>query len=257
MGMAHESESGMSIQSITRAFRIVDTLREQGPLTLTELADYLEIPTSTAHVYLQTLQQEGFVLCEDHEYRNGLRFLEYGGHVRQQYEIYSAAKQVLRELAMQTGERAGLGVEENGKRVLLYVEDGTSAVSDNAPIGEYTEMHWTALGKCTLAYLPPDRRDTIITTSDLPRATRKTITEPEALRQELAGIRDRGYAIEDEEHRNGIRSICVPILTPDDVILGSIGLTGPINRFDGSTVGEYVTLLRDKANVVKLKMTYY
>jgi IclR family acetate operon transcriptional repressor len=137
--MAQKSEA--SIQSLDRAFRIVDTLREHGSLTLTELSKELEMPTSTAHVYLQTLQRKGFVIRENNEYRNGLRFLEYGGHVHQQYEVYTAAKQVLREIAIQTGERAGLGVEENGKRVLLRLEDGTSTVSDNAPIGEYTDMH--------------------------------------------------------------------------------------------------------------------
>lgn len=255
--MAQASESRTSIQSLTRAFRIVDALREHGGLTLTELADELGMPTSTAYVYLQTLREEGFVICEDREYRNGLRFLEYGSHARQQYEIYEASKQVLRELAIQTGERAGLGVEENGKRVLLCVEDGTAAVSDNAPIGEYTQMHWTALGKCLLAHLPSDRRDEIIANHGLPRATEKTITDPDALRRELAEIREQGYTIEDEEHRDGIRSVCVPILTPNDTILGSIGVTGPISRFGGATVGKYITLLEDKANVVKLKTAYY
>jgi len=255
--MTQESESTSGIQSIVRATQIIEMLREHDSLTLTELADKMDIPTSTAHVYLQTLQQEGFVVCEDHKYRNGLRFLEYGSHARRKYEIYSAAKPVLRELAMETGERAGLGVEENGKRVLLCVEDGTSAVSDNTPIGQFTDMHWTALGQCILAHLPPTRRDEIIAASDLPRATDQTITDPEELRQELADVREQGYAIEDEEHRDGIRSVCVPILTPDDAVLGSIGLTGPINRFDETTVGEYVQLLTDRANVVKLKTVYY
>jgi DNA-binding IclR family transcriptional regulator len=255
--MVQESKSGASIQSLSRAFRIMATLREQDGLTLTELANRLEMPTSTAHVYLQTLRDEGFVVCEDHEYRNGLRFLEYGSHVRQQYEIYEASKRVLRELAVQTGERAGLGVEENGKRVLLHVEDGTAAVSDNAPVGEYTHMHWTALGKTLLAYLPSNRRDEIIANHELPCATEKTITDPDALRRELAEIRQAGYAMEEEEHRDGIRSVCVPVLTPDDTILGAIGLTGPISRFDGATVGEYIMLLEEAANVVKLKTTYY
>lgn len=255
--MTNGSKDGASIKSLRRAFRILETLRENNGMTLTELATKLDIPTSTAHVYLKTLQAEGFVTAHENVYRNGLRFLEYGGQVRQQYEVYNASKNVLRDLAIQTGERAGLGVEEHGKRVLLLVEDGTNAISDNAPIGEYTHMHWTALGKCLLAHLPEDRRDNIITTQEFPHATEQTITDPNTLRQELAQIREVGYAIEDEEHRNGIRSVCVPILTPDNSLLGSIGLTGPVSRFDSGTVNNYVSLLEQQANVVKLKTEYY
>lgn len=252
-----DSRSGNTIRALERGFEIVEALREQGSLTLTELATHLELPTSTAHVYLKTLEQEGFVVRENRRYRNGLRFLTYGGDVRHQYEIYRATRTVLHELAFQTGERAGLGVVENGQRVLLELIDGTSAVSDNVPIGEFTEMHWTGLGKCLLAYLPSARADRIIEESELPRATSKTITDPDELRRELETIRERGYSIEDEDRREGVRCVAVPILDPDDAILGSIGLTGPTNRFGAQQLSTYVSLLESKANVVKLKTAYY
>lgn len=255
--MKADTGSGSSIQTLIRGFEIVDTLREHDSLTLTEVSEFLDIPTSTAHVYLKTLEQEGFVVRDDRRYYISLKFLEYGGHARQRIEMYNAAKQVLTEVAIQTGERAGLGVEENGKRVLIGVEDGADAVSDNIPIGEFTEMHWTGLGKCLLAHLPENRRNTIIENSNLPRATTHTITEPDELRSELANIRRQGYAVEDEERREGIRGADVPILTPNGNLLGAIGISGPVNRLDASQLSEYVSLLKDKANVIKLKTIYY
>jgi DNA-binding IclR family transcriptional regulator len=232
--MTQDARSGNTIQALERAVDIVSALQEQESLTLTELSKLLDLPTSTAHVYLKTLEQEGFVVCEDGHYRNGLKFLEYGGHVRKRYELYSVARQVMIEIALHTGERVGLGVEENGERVMIAIEDGTNAVSDNVPIGEFTEMHWTGLGKCILAHLPEERREAIIERSDLPRATDNTITDPAALRAELATIREQGYTIEDEERREGIRGVDVPILTPDGEIIGAIGLTGPVDRFDAA-----------------------
>jgi len=255
--MGQKSTETNSIGALEQAFDIISTLREQESLTLTELSDQLDMPTSTTHVYLQTLEQEGFVVREGRRYRNGLKFLEVGGHVRQQIDLYEAAQQVLNELAIQTGERAGLGIEENGKRVLLCLADGTNAVSDNIPIGEFTEMHWTSLGKCLLAHLPQSRQSEIIAESDLPRATENTITDEDTLHQELHAIREKGYAIENEERREGIRSLAVPILTPDDEVLGSIGLTGPTNRFDAEQISQYVSLLESKSNVIKLKTVYY
>lgn len=255
--MAQDTKAGNSIKAVERAFEIVEVLRENGGTTLTELSTGLGIPTSTAHVYLQTLEQEGFVIRNERRYYNGLQFLKYGGYARQQHEIYGASRQILRDLAAETGERAGLGVEENGKRVLLNHVDGTDAVSDNIPIGEFTEMHWTSLGKCVLAYLPRTRRKELIIERDLAKATANTITETDALRNELEEIRDHGYSIEDEERREGIRSVAVPILSPDEDILGAIGLTGPTNRFDAEQLLDYVSLLENKANVIYLKTTYY
>jgi len=255
--MGRESTGTASIGALERAFEIIATLSEAESLTLTELSERLDMPTSTAHVYLRTLEQEGFVVRDGRRYRNGLKFLEVGGYVRQQIDLYEAARQVLNELAIQTGERAGLGVEEQGKRVLLCLADGTNAVSDNIPIGEFTEMHWTSLGKCLLANLPRSRRAEIIAESEFPRGTENTITDVDSLAEELHAIRERGYAIEDEERREGIRSLAVPILTPDGDILGSIGLTGPTNRFDTERISQYVPLLESKSNVIKLKTVYY
>jgi len=246
-----------SIQALERGFGVIETLREHGPLSLTEVATELEMPTSTAHVYLKTLEAEGLLVREGRRYRNGLQFLRYGGYVQQAFEVYNAAKEVMGNLAVQTGERIALGVEENGQRVLLHLVDGTNAVSDNVPLGEFTDMHWTSLGKCLLAYLPSARTEAIIADSDLPRATANTITDPDELRAELDTIRSQGYSIEDEERREGIRSVAVPILAPDDTVLGSIGMTGPTNRFDATQLSEYVSLLESKANVIKLRVTYY
>lgn len=104
---------------------------------------------------------------------------------------------------------------------------------------------------------PPSRVETIIVDSALPEATANTITDPDELRSELRSIREYGYAIEDEERREGIRSVSVPILAPDKSLLGSIGVTGPSNRFGAAQISEYVRVLENKANVIKLQTTYY
>ncbi len=213
--MARQSGSNGSINAVERTFEIIETLREHGSLTLTELAEELSIPTSTAHVYLQTLEREGVLVRINRHYRNGLKFLEYGGEARQQVSLYRSSRGVLPELSTQTGERAAVGVEENGKRVLLALSDGPRAVSDNIPIGEFTEMHWTSLGKCILAHLPAERRNEFFADGPFPQATYNTITEASALRRECERIRSQGYAIEDEERRDGIRSVSVPILSPE------------------------------------------
>ncbi|WP_197431324.1 IclR family transcriptional regulator [Halorubrum sp. CBA1125] len=208
-GPVSERESNNRIKAVSTMFKIVESLRDRERTGVSELADRLDMPKSTVHVYLQTLADEGYVINEDGKYSLSHGFLEIGGAVRKQMSIYQAARPEIDALSADTGEVANLGIEEGGKRVLLYSAEPSEGVFDNSPVGQYTHMHWTALGKALLAQLPDERVDDVVDRHGLPEATENTITEREALFEALDRIRDRGYAVEDEERREGIKAIAV------------------------------------------------
>ncbi|SEV85276.1 IclR family transcriptional regulator [Natrinema salifodinae] len=247
--------SGKTVGAVERAFSIVDALREAGGMTVSEVAESFDMPSSTAHVYLKTLRSVGYVIKDDGEYRLGLRFFRDGIAVRRENGAYISCESEIDELAAETGEVANLGVEENGQRVLLYQAEGSDAVYDNAPPGEYTNMHWTALGKALLAHRPESYIDDVIDVYGLPAQTDRTITDRDSLAAELERIRDQGYALEDEERRAGIRSVAVPIIV-DAGVIGAISLSGPKSRLSDDRIGELLDSLRNTANVVELKYTY-
>lgn len=225
-------------------------------MTVSELAMEQDIPTSTAHVHLKTLHSLGYVVKKDGAYRLGLRFLRDGSAVRQRQHIYQIGKDEIDALATDTEEVANLGVEENGQRVLLYQSEGSEAVYDNAPIGEYTNMHWTALGKALLAHLPQARVDDIVATYGLPAKTEHTIATREELHTELDAIRDQGYALEDEERRPGIRSVSFP-LTVDDSVVGAISISGTKNRLNEERINDgFLKQLHDAANIITVRYAY-
>lgn len=250
------NESGKTVGAVERAFSIIATLRKAGRMTVSEIAVELDLPTSTAHVHLKTLHSLGYVVREDGAYRLGLRFLRDGGAIRQRQHIYQIGKDKIDELAVDTGEVANLGVEENGQRILLYQSEGNEAVYDNAPIGEYTNMHWTALGKALLAHLPRQRVDDIMETYGLPDKTDQTITTREELSTELDAIRERGYALEDEERRKGIRSVAVP-LKVDESVVGAISISGTKNRLNDERIDDdLLNHLYDAANIITVQYVY-
>lgn len=254
--MSETNKSGKTVGAVERAFSVIASLRETGAMTVSELARTMDIPTSTAHVHLKTLHSLGYVVKEDGAYRLSFRFLRDGGTVRQRRHIYRSGREEIDALATETGEVANLGVEENGQRVLLYQSEGSEAVYDNAPTGEYTNMHWTALGKSLLAHLPPTRVDEIIETHGLTVTTKRTIATREELSAELDAIRDRGYALEDEERRTGIRSVAVP-LRVDDRTIGAISIAGPKNRLNDERIDDVLLEeLYDAANVITVRYAY-
>ncbi|WP_276254996.1 IclR family transcriptional regulator [Halomontanus rarus] len=246
-----------SLKSVSKAFKIVGYVEEVGSVTPTRLASDFDLPTSTAHIYLKTMEEAGYLTKSAGRYRLSLRFLSHGVNTRRQFDVYEVAVSEIDLLAETTGEVANLGVEEDGKRVLLYKREGEEGIYDKAPTGEFTHMHWTSLGKAILAHLPTDRVDEIVDRHGLPNATDRTITDREALAAELESIRANGYALEDEERRANIRAVAVPVFANESVV-GSISLSGPTSRFtDARIESELVEELQDKANVIELQLRHY
>lgn len=250
--------TGQTLQGVERAFNIVGYLARSGPSTVTDVAEAFDIPTSTAHIHLKTMYEAGYLhQSSDDTYRLSLRFLEHGTVVRRRFEIFEVAHQEIQSLANETGEVASVGVEEGGKRVLLYKSEGGDAVYDDAVTGEFTHLHWVSLGKAILAYLPRERVDAIVEEHGLPGATEHTITDVDGLDDELERVREDGYAVEDEEHRENIRAVAVPIRREGEP-LGAIAVSGPKTRFDDERIeNELVEKLRNRANVIELRVEHY
>lgn len=251
-------DTGQTLQGVGRAFKIIRFLSRSGQSTVTDVANQFDIPTSTAHIHLKTMYEAGYLhRSSDASYRLSLRFLEHGAVVRRRFEIYGGAHQEVRSIANETGEVASLGVEEDGKRVLLYKSEGGDAVYDDAVTGEFTHLHWVSLGKAILAYLPEDRVKEIVENHGLPGATEHTITDVDELHRELEQVREDGYAVEDEEHRENIRAVSVPIRREGEP-LGAISVSGPKSRFDDTRIEEdLVETLQDRANVIELRLKHY
>lgn len=250
-------DSGNSIKSVETGFKIIEYLHDVEVATATEVSNELDLPLSTAHVYLKTLEQIGYVVCESQNYRIGLRFLHHGGVARHKLRIYQIAKHEISDLSEKTQEVANLGVEENGQRVLLQKAEAPEGVYDNPPIGQFTNMHWTALGKAMLSTMSPEQVEKIVSVHGLPKATENTITTLDALIEELDRTRERGYSIEDEERRRRIRAIGIPIEISDGVSSTSaISVSGPRSRIQKKE-DEIIDALYNTANVIGLKCNHY
>jgi len=254
--MAEDSNDADHLQSIDRAFKIVEALEDEEGMTMSELADKFDMPRSTAHIYLKTLHKIGYVVRDDGEYHLGFRFLKHGGYVRHRLQIYQTAKSEVDTLARRTGEAVDFGIEENGKRVLVYKSEGPDVVTEKPVTGDYTHMHMTALGKAMLSTFDKECVDEIINEHGLPQATQHTINERESLREELERTRERGYSLEDQERREGIKAVGVPIET-DEWTSSALSISGPMSQLTDSKVDELQRQIHDSVNVIQIKLRNY
>ncbi|WP_136688938.1 IclR family transcriptional regulator [Halorhabdus amylolytica] len=257
MNNSRKELSGEYIEAVEKSFRIIQALDELHTAGVSEIARAVNLPKSTVDIHLQTLEKLGYTVKDaDCSYRLSLRFLEHGGKIRKQIDLYHVARAQVDKLSNQVSEVATIGFEECYQRVLLYRTEPIEGLSDNAPVGQINRMHWTALGKALLSQLSNEEIDEAIETFGLPEATAQTITDRDGLVTEIERIREQGYSIEDEEHIEGIRSVAVPLDIKGEN--AAISTVGPKHRVTVDRIeNELVEALRETSNIIALKYEYY
>lgn len=247
------NEAKHPVSTSKKTIRILDALHELGSAGVTELASAVDMNKSTVHNHLSTLKSEDLVVQVDDEYKLGLRLLEFGGRARDQRSLYDVATPEIERLANQTGELANLVVEEYGYGVYLVCEQGDKAVNLDIYPGVRRHLHVTASGKAILAHLPTERVDEIIEHHGLPAKTDKSITDGDVLFDHLEEVRNQGFAVDDEEHINGLRCIGTPILSDDGTVLGAVSISVPVTRMDDEQFyNEVPDIVRSATNVIEL-----
>lgn len=250
-------KAGKRVKAVETTFRIIQVLKEEDTVGITELADRLDLPKSTVHSHMHTLRELEYVHKVGDVYQIGCRFLDLGERARDRTVIYEHAKDEVDRLADETEEMSGLMVEEHGLGTLIYRSEGERAVKLDTYIGIRFSLTTAALGKAILAHTPPERIEEILDRRGLPERTPNSITARETLYDELEEIRETGIAFADEERTSAFRSIAAPITNSSNEVLGSISIAGPTSRLRGEKFeSEYPELLRDAANVIELDITY-
>lgn len=241
-------------QTLERALTILDFVGER-PRRITEIATFLDVHHSTALRLLHSLRKHGFVSeLPDHSYRLGSAVFRLGFHALEAMDLRSIAKPFMSELNDKSGETIHLGTLEN--KDVVYVEkcDAKYNVRMHSRIGAAAPLYCTGVGKGILAFLPADRRLDLLKSVDLVARTSNTLTSIDAIEQDLAATRKRGYAIDDEENEPDIHCVSGPIFNGANEVLGAISLSAPITRVDRSTLLSFVPDVLEAAQQVSREL---
>lgn len=246
-----------AIKATRTSLRIVRAVMDLDGATVSDLATHLDMPVSTVHDHLRTLMEESYLTVDDKEYAVAAAFLELGGYARSRMDIYQVGVPQVDKLADETGEHANLMIEEHGRGIFLYVSKGNDARDLDTFTGMRVDLHTTALGKAILAYSSEQRVEEILDQQELAGYTPRTISAREELYDELETVRQRGYAIDDEERLVGVCCAAVPIRHPDGSVLGAVSVSGPAGRMsDEMLEEELMEKLSSTANVIEVNLTY-
>jgi len=255
--MGTSTKQDRSVKTTETVFTVIEYLHGNDGARLRDIAEDLDQAKSTLHRHLATLTQREYVVKEGDEYHVGARFIDLGQHARSRRPAYEMAKQVVEEIADETGERAQFIIEEHGWAVYIHRTRGSNAVRTDPGIGKRIPMHLTSAGKAILAHYPRERVEEIIDHRGLDSATPNSITEREALFKELEDIRERGFSFNNQENIEGLRAVGVPILSPEDEVIGALSVAGPTRRLKGDRYEvELPDYLLGIANELELNIAY-
>ena len=245
------------IQSIERAVSILGAFTADDPeLGVTDISDRLGLHKSTVHRFLVNLEAAGLLErnTRNGRYRLGLRLFELGGLVLQQMNLWDEALPFLEQLVRESGETGQLAVLDQGEAIYIERVEARRALRVPAAMGRGYPAHATSHGKILLAYQPPESVREIIRQRGLSRFTQNTITEEWALEQELARIRQQGYAIDSEEYEDGLRCVGAAIFDHTGHAIAAIGIGGPVTRVTPARVDELAELVMRAAKGLSRRM---
>ncbi|MFO7321854.1 MAG: IclR family transcriptional regulator [Chloroflexota bacterium] len=221
------------VQSVERAFRLLELLGSADDfLAISDLARMSGLPLGTTHRLLDTLVQLEYVERDPHSrrYTLGLKTLQLRGAVIGHMNLGMQAMPVMKALMQQVNETVHLAVLNDGEIVYIDRIEGLHTQGMYTRIGKRAPAHCTALGKVLLAFLPQDGWREVVSRRGLRRFTPHTITSVEELERELATIRERQFAIDDEEVEIGVRCVAAPVRDYSGEVVAAVSISGPISR---------------------------
>src|SRR6476469_1968709 len=242
--------TGAGVQSLDRALGILEVLARTGESGVTELAIELGVHKSTAFRLVATLEAHRLVeqTSDRGRYRLGMGILRLAGATTARLDLVQEARQ----LAADTGETVNIAVLAESSALYLDQVAGSSALQPHNWVGQHIPLHATSNGKVLLSGLDESALDAAL--GKLASYTPHTITGRAKFRDELARVRDQGYAVAVDELEIGLTAVAAPIRNAHGDVVASMSVSGPSFRLPEDRVSEVVRLVVSAAAEVSHRL---
>jgi DNA-binding IclR family transcriptional regulator len=238
-------------QTLERAIDILFVLAESGTtLTVSEIAEKVGIPDSTAYRFIQTLIKSGFVERKGRSKIGlGLRIFDLTRSLSQQIEkeLLVIARPIMEELTTLTNETSVLFVRSGSKAICLENITSPRLIRMSIENGRVLPLNSGASGKTLLAY----ENDKVI--EDMCKLFAGDAIKPMLL-QELLSIRKAGYCVTFGEVDTDAFAIAAPVLDPQQRIVASLSAAGPIHRLEKKEIPVFIQHVKEAAAQISCKL---
>jgi len=235
------------IESVENAARVLLMLRSQRVLHVARVASELGIARSSAHRMLTTLQSHG-LLRQEHTsrgYAAGPQLVQIGVAVIGATDLRAEARPTIERVCRDVGETVHLIILDGSTIVFLDGVEGRSAIRAAVRTGDRAPAHASAAGKVLLASLSRDQLRERYPGSRIQGGTDKAASSRRVLENELAVVRQRGYALNLGESEEGLHAVAAPVCDATGTVRAAISISGPSVRLTEENLSQHVRVLLD------------
>jgi IclR family KDG regulon transcriptional repressor len=255
------------IKAVFKTMKILECLSFERSLGITELTDRasahlkgIPIDKSTVYRFLASFIELGYVYqdSQTEQYGLTLKLFEIGMSVLERLELWREAEPVVKEIARVTGETVHLATLDEDEVVYLGKVESTRTlrVSMMSRIGRSAPSYCTGVGKILLAYLTQERLERILKKEKPIQYTDRTIVCRADLEQELSSIREKGYALDNEEHEIGVRCVAAPVRNNKSSVCGAVSISVPTVRLPDEEIPRFRDIVVQAGDEISKRIGY-
>src|SRR6056297_795154 len=238
------------IKSVQKSLKVLKyIMASTNEVSVNELVEEFDYNRSTVHHMLKTMKLEGFISQNQNTKNYNIGSELFNGWIkdRDMRNYLMRLKPVIEEIVEKCKETTTMFVRENDKAICVLGEESDQIIKAYLMIGREIPLYCTAAGRAMLAYLPKDEVEQILQISGMKKYMKKTIIDKDLLYEDLAEVREKGYAIEKEEFEELINAVGIPILNKENRPVASVSVVGPIMRFTDQKIKECLPFLLEKS----------
>ncbi len=216
------------VRAVEKALSILGLFTLDEPeLRVVDMAAKLKTSKSTIHRMVLTLERAGYLRrnASNGSYSLGLKIVELGALAVSNLELRHQARPHLERLQAETGQTIHMAVLDGPDIVYIEKLEGKAGVRLYSSVGRKAPVHCTALGKVLLAYQPKDVARELLTSRPLRAYTRRTVIDPAEILAHLETVRQRGYAIDIQEHQELVHCVAAPVFDHTGSVIAAVSMT--------------------------------
>ena len=249
---------GNTILSVAKAMELLQLLSGCGrPMTLKEITEQSGFPKSTVFGLLTTMREcDVIAQTPDGRYGLGLRLFEYGCQIGRSLDISLVARPYMEHLAAEVSASVMLSICEGSHVITLDQAEARDKLRIVSDVGSRLPIYCTSQGKVFLAAMPRADAYKLLQRQQMVQFTPHTITDADALMQEVDHCRLDGYAIENGEYKIGLRSISAPVHAIDGHVKYTVGVIGMFRSVHSEEFASAIEQVKATAGMISAALGY-
>ena len=221
------------IQSLEKALEVIEVLYISGQaMGISDIDEHVDIGKSTVHRVLDTLMSYNYIeqVEDSTKYRLSWKFFEVGQSIPAQRNLLNLNTDALQNICEKYGESVNMGIHSDDSMIIISRMVPRTNMAANVPIGSKMPLHASSMGKIAVCEFDETDLRKLYPSNDLPIYTPNTIKTIDEFVNELAKVKQQGYAIDDQELYSGITCIAAPIKDFSGKTVAGVSVSGTSSR---------------------------